>query len=157
RFAPGAVAALVHDVAITIGIFSVFQIKFSLPIIAALLTIVGYSLNDTIVVLDRVRETFDAYRGRDIRDLLNRAINSTLSRTILTSLTTSIVIISILVFGGGLIRDFALALIIGVVVGTYSSVFVASPLVYYMDQYLERREAQKARDARGGRANPARA
>jgi len=153
RFAPGAVVALVHDVIITIGIFSVFQVKFSLPIIAALLTIVGYSLNDTIVVLDRVRETFDAYRGRDLKDLLNRAINGTLSRTVLTSLTTLIVIVSILVLGGGLIRDFAVALAIGVVIGTYSSIFVASPLVYYMDQYLERQEASRAREARGGAAN----
>lgn len=157
RFAPGAVVALVHDVVITIGIFSIFQVKFSLPIIAALLTIVGYSLNDTIVVLDRVRETFDAYRGRDLKELLNRAINSTLSRTVLTSLTTMFVIVSILVLGGGLIRDFAFALLIGVIVGTYSSIFIASPLVYYMDQYLTRRESVRVRDGRGGSANPVRA
>jgi preprotein translocase subunit SecF len=133
--------ALVHDVAITMGLFALFQIKFSLPIIAALLTIVGYSLNDTIVVLDRVRETFDAYRGRDIKELLNRAINATLSRTVLTSLTTAFVVAAILVLGGGLIRDFAIALMIGIVVGTYSSIFVATPLVYYMDAYIKRREA----------------
>ena len=150
RFAPGAVLALVHDVVITIGIFAVLQVKFSLPIIAALMTIVGYSLNDTIVVLDRVRETFENFRGRDISDLLNRAINETLSRTVLTSVTTAFVVISILVMGGGLIRDFAFALIIGIVVGTYSSIFVASPLVYYMDQYITRREALRAREARGG-------
>jgi preprotein translocase SecF subunit len=141
RYAPGAVVALVHDVAITMGLFALFQIKFSLPIIAALLTIVGYSLNDTIVVLDRVRETFDAYRGRDIKELLNRAINATLSRTVLTSLTTAFVVAAILVLGGGLIRDFAIALMIGIVVGTYSSIFVATPLVYYMDAYIKRREA----------------
>ena len=157
RFAPGAVVALVHDVFITLGIFSVFQVKFSLPIIAALLTIVGYSLNDTIVVLDRVRETFDAYRGRDIKDLLNRAVNETLSRTVLTSLTTAFVVASILVAGGGLIRDFALALMIGVIVGTYSSIFVASPLVHFMDQYLTQRESDKLREARGSEANTARA
>ena len=157
RFAPGAVVALVHDVFITLGIFSLFQVKFSLPIIAALLTIVGYSLNDTIVVLDRVRETFDAYRGRDIKDLLNRAINETLSRTVLTSITTAFVVASILVMGGGLIRDFALALMIGIIVGTYSSIFVASPLVHYMDQYLTRRESEKLREARGSDANAARA
>ena len=150
RFAPGAVVALVHDVVITLGIFSIFQVKFSLPIIAALLTIVGYSLNDTIVVLDRVRETFDAYRGRDIKDLLNRAINETLSRTVLTSITTGFVVISILLFGGGLIQDFALALMIGIVVGTYSSIYVASPLVYFMDQYLSGRDATRMREARGG-------
>jgi preprotein translocase SecF subunit len=155
RFAPGAVVALLHDVIITIGIFSVFQIKFSLPIIAALLTIVGYSLNDTIVVLDRVRETFETYRGRDLKDLLNRAINATLSRTILTSFTTLIVIVSILVLGGGLIRHFAVALAIGVVVGTYSSIFIASPLVYYMDQHLEKQDASRAREGRGAAANVA--
>ena len=141
RYAPGAVVALLHDVIFTLGIFSLLQVKFSLPIIAALLTIVGYSLNDTIVVLDRVRETFDAYRGRDLKDLLNRAVNATLSRTVLTSLTTLLVITTILVWGGGLIQDFALALLIGVVVGTYSSIFIASPLVYYMDQYISRKEA----------------
>ena len=148
RFAPGAIVALVHDVAITIGIFSLFQIKFSLPIIAALLTIVGYSLNDTIVVLDRVRETFKDLRGKDLRELLNRAINNTLSRTVLTSVTTALVVVAILVFGGGLIRDFALALLIGIIVGTYSSIFVASPLVYYMDIYLKRREEALKRKGR---------
>lgn len=158
RFAPGGVVALAHDVVITLGVFAVFQIKFSLPIIAALLTIVGYSINDTIVVMDRVRETFDAYRGRDITDLLNRAINETLSRTTLTSATTLFSIIAILVFGGGLIRDFALALTVGITVGTYSSIFVASPLVYYMDQYMTRREAQKSKSSPpGGSATPARA
>ena len=157
RFAPGAVVALVHDVFITLGIFSVFQVKFSLPIIAALLTIVGYSLNDTIVVLDRVRETFEAYRGRDIKELLNRAINETLSRTVLTSVTTAIVVAAILVLGGGLIQDFALALLIGIIVGTYSSIFIASPLVHRMDQYLSNRESNKLREARGGVSNAAKA
>ncbi|MDP6943968.1 MAG: protein translocase subunit SecF, partial [Myxococcota bacterium] len=157
RFAPGAVVALVHDVFITLGIFSAFQVKFSLPIIAALLTIVGYSLNDTIVVLDRVRETFSTYRGRDIKGLLNRAINETLSRTVLTSVTTAFVVASILVLGGGLIRDFALALMIGIIVGTYSSIFVACPLVHFMDQYLSRRESAKLREARGSEANAAKA
>lgn len=155
RFAPGAVVALIHDVIITMGLFSIFQIKFSLPIIAALLTIVGYSLNDTIVVLDRVRETFDAYRGRPLIDLLNRAINGTLSRTVLTSFTTLLVIVSVLTLGSGQIRDFALALLIGVIIGTYSSIFIASPLVYYMDAYMERRDSARAHEARGGSANAA--
>ena len=151
RYGPGAVVALVHDVIITIGIFSVLQVKFSLPIIAALLTIVGYSLNDTIVVMDRVRETFDEFRGRDMKDLLNRAINNTLSRTVLTSFTTLLVVTAILVWGGGLIQDFALALLVGVIVGTYSSVYVASPMVYYMDLYLQRREkAARRRDSGQG-------
>ena len=156
RYAPGAVVALVHDVLITIGLFSVFQVKFSLPIIAALLTIVGYSLNDTIVVMDRVRETFDAYRGRDVKLLLNQAINSTLSRTVFTSLTTMFVVIAILVLGGGLIRDFALALFIGIFVGTYSSIFVASPLVYYMDGYLKTKEGKgKGHRKHAPKASPA--
>ncbi|PIE66042.1 MAG: protein translocase subunit SecF [Deltaproteobacteria bacterium] len=146
RYAPGAVVALIHDVIITMGLFAILQVKFSLPIIAALLTIVGYSLNDTIVVLDRVRETFESFRGRSLTDLLNRAINSTLSRTVLTSLTTMLVVLAILLFGGGQIRDFALALFIGIIVGTYSSIFIASPLVYYMDQYLQSREAQAKTD-----------
>lgn len=147
RYAPGAVAALLHDVIITMGLFAILQIKFSLPIIAALLTIVGYSLNDTIVVLDRVRETFESFRGQGFIKLLNRGVNSTLSRTILTSATTLLVVLSILIFGGGQIGDFALALLIGILVGTYSSIFIASPLVYYMDQYITRREAQAKVDS----------
>ena len=131
--------------------------KVSRPIIASLLTIGGCSRHDTIVVLERGRETFDAYRGRDIKDLLNRAINETLSRTVLTSITTAFVVASILVLGGGLIKDFALALMIGIVIGTYSSIFVASPLVHFMDQYLSRRESAKLREARGSEANTARA
>jgi len=150
RYAPGAVVALVHDVTITMGLFAILQIKFSLPIIAALLTIIGYSLNDTIVVMDRVRETFDTFRGQGMLKLLNRAINSTLSRTVLTSATTLFSVIAILVFGGGQIRDFALALFIGVTIGTYSSVYIASPLVYYMDQYIQRR-AEHQKEA--GRSN----
>lgn len=127
-FSPGAVVALAHDVIITIGIFSIFGIEFNLPIIAALLTIVGYSLNDTIVVYDRVRENLVKLRGRDLTALVNTSINETLSRTLLTSVTTLLVVVMLLVFGGGIIRDFSLALLIGVVVGTYSSVAVASPV-----------------------------
>jgi preprotein translocase SecF subunit len=155
RFAPGAVVALVHDVIITIGLFSLFQVKFSLPIIAALLTIVGYSLNDTIVVLDRVRETFTDFKGADLKVLLNRAINNTLSRTVLTSVTTMLVVVCILLFGGGLIRDFAWALFIGIIVGTYSSIFIASPLVHYMDIYLKRREEAQKKAGSLHQANPA--
>jgi preprotein translocase subunit SecF len=155
RFAPGAVVALVHDVIITIGLFSLFQVKFSLPIIAALLTIVGYSLNDTIVVLDRVRETFTDFKGADLKVLLNRAINNTLSRTVLTSITTMLVVACILLFGGGLIRDFAWALFIGIIVGTYSSIFIASPLVHYMDIYLKRREEAQKKAGSLHQANPA--
>lgn len=126
-FAPGAVIALVHDVAITIGVFAIFQIEFNLPIIAATLAIIGYSLNDTIVVYDRVRENVVRLRGRDLRGMVNTSLNQTLSRTILTSLTTLMVVGALLVFGGATIRGFSIALFIGVVVGTYSSVAIATP------------------------------
>ncbi|MCB9731609.1 MAG: protein translocase subunit SecF [Deltaproteobacteria bacterium] len=140
RYAPGAVIALIHDVIITMGIFAILRVKFSMPIIAALLTIVGYSLNDTIIVMDRVRETLDQFRGRPLSELLNKAINATLSRTVLTSGTTLLTVIAILVFGGGQIADFALALFIGITIGTYSSIYVASPIVEIMDHYIQRRE-----------------
>ncbi len=143
RFAPGAVAALVHDVIITLGIFSLFQIRFSLPIVAALLTIVGYSLNDTIVLFDRVRENADRLRGRAFSFVVNAGINGTLSRTVLTSMTTLMVVGSILLLGGGLIRDFAFALFIGVLVGTYSSIFVAAPMAIFMEQLLTKRAAAR--------------
>ncbi len=145
RYSPGAVVALAHDVLITLGIFAVFQIKFSLSIVAALLTIVGYSLNDTIVVYDRIRENTKRMRQLDIRSVVNRSINETLSRTLLTSITTLIVVLSLLFFGGGLISDFALALTIGIIIGTYSSVYVASPVVVLLDRFVE----QKKEDQRG--------
>ena len=138
RFAPGAVAALIHDITLTLGLFSIFShwLEFSLATIAALLTIVGYSLNDTIVVFDRIRENFEGSREKDLVKLVNRSLNETLSRTLLTSLTTLFVVSALFVFGGGLIKDFAAALLIGVVVGTYSSVAVASPFVIKMDAWL---------------------
>jgi preprotein translocase SecF subunit len=146
RYSPGAVVALVHDTMITLGIFALFGIKFTLPIISALLTIIGYSLNDTIVVYDRIRENLTKFRGMDLEKLVNQSVNETLSRTLLTSITTLFVVVALLFLGGGLISDFALALTIGVIVGTYSSIFVASPLVIYIDRYLEDRNerAQKA-------------
>jgi preprotein translocase SecF subunit len=136
RYSPGAVAALIHDTMITLGIFSLFGIKFTLPIIAALLTIIGYSLNDTIVVYDRIRENLQKFKGMNLSKLVNQSINETLSRTVLTSVTTLFVVTSLLVWGGGLIKDFALALTIGVIVGTYSSIFIASPLVIISDKYI---------------------
>jgi preprotein translocase subunit SecF len=142
RYAPGAIIALAHDALITIGVFSVFQIKFSMPVVAALLTIVGYSINDTIVTFDRVRENTGAYRDRALLELLNKAVNQTLSRTILTSGTVLFSVLAILILGGGLIQDFALALMVGLVSGTYSTVYIASPLVYYMDGYLKRRGSE---------------
>ncbi len=141
RFAPGAVVALIHDVSITAGIFAVLRIEFTIPTIAALLTIVGYSLNDTIVVYDRIRENMSKVKVKSIEDVVNESLNQTLSRTILTSLTTLLVVTSLIVFGGGIIFDFALALLIGVAVGTYSSVFIASPIMIYIYRYLEKRAA----------------
>lgn len=126
QFAVGAVLALVHDVVLTIGIFSELQIRFDLAIIAALLTIVGYSLNDTVVVFDRVRENLRKYKRLDLKDVLNISINETLSRTMMTSVTTLLALISLFVLGGDVIRGFVFAMIWGVIVGTYSSIFIAS-------------------------------
>lgn len=129
QFSLGAVAALVHDVTLTIGIFSALQIKFDLAIIAALLTIVGYSLNDTVVVFDRVRENLRRYKRMELKEMLNLSINETLSRTVMTSFTTLMALVALFVLGGDVIRGFVFAMIWGVVVGTYSSVFVASNIL----------------------------
>lgn len=132
RFAIGAVAALVHDVLITLGIFAILSKEINLPTVAAFLTIIGYSLNDTIVVFDRIRENSQSLRGTDYVTVLNRSINQSLSRTVITSLTTLFVVLVIFLTttSGEEINTFALALIVGVVVGTYSSVFIASPILY---------------------------
>jgi preprotein translocase subunit SecF len=129
KYAMGAIVALIHDVMITVGIFSIFDKEFTLPIIAALLTIIGYSLNDTIIVFDRIRENIRKHQKSTLEFIVNRSINETLSRTLLTSMTTLMVLICLFVLGGGIIHDFAFALIVGVLVGTYSSVFVASPIL----------------------------
>lgn len=129
RFAVGSVAALVHDVVITVGVFSVFQLEFTLTVLAALLAVIGYSLNDTIVVFDRIRENFRKMRKETPLNIMNTSINQTLPRTILTSLTTLLVLISLFIFGGDIIHNFSIALILGVVIGTYSSIFIASPVV----------------------------
>ena len=126
RFAPGAVFALVHDVLIIIGIFALFQFDFDLTVLAALLAVIGYSLNDTIVVFDRIRENFRKMRKGTPLDIINTSLNQTISRTLMTSITTLLVLISLFIFGGEVIHSFALALILGVVVGTYSSIYVAS-------------------------------
>ncbi len=126
QFSVGAVVALVHDIFITIGIFCVTQIEFNLTIIAAILTIVGYSLNDTVVVFDRVRENLRRYKSMELKDVLNLSINETLSRTIMTSVTTLIALLTLYFLGGDVIRGFTFAMIWGVVIGTYSSIFVAS-------------------------------
>jgi preprotein translocase subunit SecF len=129
KFAMGAIVALVHDVTITVGIFSLFDKEFSLPIIAALLTIIGYSLNDTIIVFDRIRENLRRYHKNPMEVIINKSINETLSRTILTSLTTLVVLVSLFALGGSIIHDFAFAMIVGVLIGTYSSIYVASPIL----------------------------
>ncbi|MDQ7017314.1 MAG: protein translocase subunit SecF [Gammaproteobacteria bacterium] len=126
RFSVGAVTALVHDVIITLGVFSVLQFEFDLSVLAALLAVIGYSLNDTIVVFDRIRENFRKMRTGTPELVINSSINQTLSRTIITSLTTLLVLLALFILGGEVIAGFSLALIVGVVVGTYSSIFVAS-------------------------------
>lgn len=144
-FGLSAVAALFHDVLITVGIFSIAGKEISLAIVAALLTIVGYSLNDTIVVFDRIREDIKKYRRDPYGKVINYSINETLSRTIITSLTTFIVVLSLYLFGGSVIHDFAFALLVGVIVGTYSSIFVASPLLV---EYFENRQKKGASSRR---------
>jgi len=129
RFAVGSVIALVHDVLVTIGVFSVFQIEFDLPVLAAILAVIGYSLNDTIVVYDRIRENFRRMRKGTPEQIINASLNQTLSRTLVTSITTLVVLIALFLFGGEIIHGFALALIVGVVIGTYSSIYVASSAV----------------------------
>lgn len=129
QFAVGAVLALVHDVLLTIGIFSELQIRFDLAIIAALLTIVGYSINDTVIVFDRVRENLRKYKKKALKEVLNISINETLSRTVMTSGTTLLALFSLFVLGGDVIRGFVFAMIWGVIIGTYSSIFVASAIL----------------------------
>ena len=129
KFSLGSVIALIHDVVITLGIFSLIQMEFTMPVLAALLAVIGYSLNDTIVVFDRIRENFRRLRDVNTEQIMNTSINQTLPRTILTSLTTLLVLIALYAYGGEALQGFALTLIIGVVIGTYSSIFVASPTV----------------------------
>ena len=126
KSAVGAILALIHDVVITIGIFAILQIEFDLTVLASILAVIGYSLNDTVVVLDRIRETFRNVRKTSAEDILNISINQTLARTLVTSLTTLLVLFALFFFGGEIIHGFALALIIGVIVGTYSSIYISS-------------------------------
>jgi len=129
KYAMGAIVSLLHDVTITVGLFSIFDKEFTLPIIAALLTIIGYSLNDTIIVYDRIRENLKRYHKNPLEVIINRSINETLSRTLLTSGTTLLVVISLFLLGGGIIHDFAFAMLVGIIVGTYSSIYIASPIL----------------------------
>ncbi len=138
EYALGALIALFHDVVITMGAFALTNREVTLPVVAALLTIVGYSLNDTIVIFDRIRENYRRHRSRDFAEVINHSINETLSRTLLTSATTLIVVVALFILGGGVIHDFAFALLVGILVGTYSSVYVASPvLLIWRGQLLE--------------------
>lgn len=143
RYAIGAIIALIHDVIITVGGFSILDKEFTLPIIAALLTIIGYSLNDTIVVFDRIRENTRKLRKQSLREVTNASINQVLSRTVLTSVTTLLVVLALFILGGAVIHDFAFALLIGILVGTYSSAFIASPTVLVW-------EALKSSHKKGG-------
>lgn len=142
RFAVGAILALVHDVLITLGIFSLAGKEIDLPIIAAFLAIIGYSLNDTIIVYDRIRENQGKHGKQGLEFLINRSINETLSRTLLTSGTTLLVVLALFIFGGGVIHNFAFALLIGVLIGTFSSIFVASPLLIFWQNYRARVKAK---------------
>jgi preprotein translocase subunit SecF len=141
----GAVVAVFHDTIITIGIFSLLNKEITLTVIAALLTLVGYSMNDTIVIFDRIRENLHLNRRENLGDVINRSINQTLSRTVMTSSLTFLAVLSLFLFGGPVLHGFSLALVIGIIIGTYSSVFVASPIVLgYHDFADKRRKAAPA-------------
>ena len=152
RFALGSIAALVHDVIITLGIFSMLQIEFDLTVLAAILAVIGYSLNDTIVVFDRIRENFLSSRQVEAEPIINEALNQTLSRTLMTSLTTLLVLLALFYLGGEVIHSFAGALLIGVIIGTYSSIYVASSMILALgiskEDMLPSEKEKKEIDAR---------
>ena len=153
QFSVGAVTALVHDVILTFGFFAITGLEFNLSIVAAILTIVGYSMNDTVVVYDRVRENLRKYKKTDLKELIDLSINDTLSRTTLTSVTTLLALIALAVVGGPVIAGFVLAMIWGVVIGTYSSIFVAAPVLLYLG--VRREVFDKETDESAGDATPA--
>jgi preprotein translocase subunit SecF len=132
QFGVGAMLSTVHDTVTTVGLFALLQIEFNLTTLAAILTIAGYSINDTVVIYDRVRETMRKHKSMDLRTLINKSLNETLSRTILTVSTTALAVLSLLIFGGEVLRGFSIAMLWGIVVGTYSSLFIAAPLLYYI-------------------------
>jgi preprotein translocase SecF subunit len=146
QFAVGCVAALLHDVIVTVGVFALFQLKFDLTIVAALLTILGYSVNDTVVIFDRLRENLARYKAMPLREMMNLTANETLSRTIMTATTTLLALTALLVFGGDVIRGFVFAMFFGVIVGTYSTLYVAKNIVLFLG--LDRSE--KPKDGPGG-------
>ena len=138
-FGVGAIIALIHDVVITLGFFSLFQIEFNLSVLSAILAVIGYSLNDTIVVYDRIRENINIIKTNSYTDILNISINQTLTRTLITSLTTMFVLLSLFILGGSAVEYFALAMMIGILIGTYSSIFVASTSLYFLGANAEQR------------------
>src|SRR5438876_5680560 len=135
-----AVVAVFHDTIITIGLFSLFNKEISLTVVAALLTLVGYSMNDTIVVFDRIRENLKILRREPLESLINRSVNQTLSRTVLTSGLTFLTAVSLYLFGGQVLNGFSFALVVGIIVGTYSSIFIASPILIFWQNFLESRK-----------------
>ena len=143
RYAVGAIIALMHDVLITVGIFSLLDKEFTLSIIAALLAIIGYSLNDTIVVYDRIRENIKGIRKQSLKDIVNSSINQILSRTVLTSVTTLLVVLALFFLGGAVIHDFAFAMLVGILVGTYSSIFIASPTILVWESISPSKEKRR--------------
>ena len=150
RFGVGAIVALVHDVLITMGALIIADFEFSLPIVAALLTIAGYSVNDTVVVSDRIRENMGKYRREPMESVINKSINETLSRTILTTVTSLLVLVALLTLGGGVIRPFAFALCVGFVSGIYSTLFIATPTILYFEKGRQRRPVKKEEEVKGG-------
>ena len=144
RFAPGAIIALIHDIAITAGIFVILGMEFDLRVLAALLAILGYSLNDTIIIYDRIRENMELRTKFDLVDVLNQSVNQTLARTVLTSGTTMVTVLALWILGGEVIRPFAIAMAIGIVVGTYSSIFIASPALLLLERHFGGARAQMA-------------
>jgi len=147
RFAPGAVVAVVHDLAITSGLLIIAGVEFDLRILAAMLAIMGYSLNDTIIIYDRIRENLELHTTADLEEILNASVNQTLSRTVLTSMTTIMVLLSLYFLGGEVIAPFAFTMLIGVLVGTYSSVFIASPLLLFLEQRYGDTKARSGKKA----------
>ncbi len=152
-FSPGAVIALLHDSLITIGVFVLTQKEFSLQSVAAILTIIGYSNNDTIIVYDRIRESMKLHPNLSIEENINRSINETLSRTILTSLCTLFVVVSLMVWGGGVIHDFAYTMFIGIIIGTYSSIAIASPILIMIINYINKKPQKTSNTGAGLRAS----
>jgi preprotein translocase SecF subunit len=153
QFGVGAMLSTLHDTVTTVGLFALLQIEFNLTTLAAILTIAGYSVNDTVVIYDRVRETMRKYKTMDFRTLINKSLNETLSRTILTVSTVALAVLSLLIFGGEVLHGFSIAMLWGIVIGTYSSLFIAAPLLYY----IRPRRSSRAREAEATPAEPQKA